>query len=165
MDLIVIDGASSSGRTSLVRHLARRGDCRGYHVDEFAGNLPADVWSRCAGSDLGWAEIGERFNEFLHERSRIERPLVADVFYKLPRARDHLFGLFGRDRVFYVQLYCQLDELERRELLRGDRHVGLARSQFEPVYAFTGYDLRIDSTHRCVGECADVLRANLTLRP
>ena len=164
--LIVIDGASSSGRTSLARRFQQvtSGNHRAYHLDDFVRDLPIEVWERCSGSDCGWDEIGRRFNAVLFEASRTGVDVVADCLYKLDGARDHLFALFGRERVFYVQLYCDLAELVRRERARGDRKPGLARSQFEAVYAFTGYDLRIDSTARSIDDCATLLARTLVDR-
>ena len=112
------------------------------------------MWERCCGSDEGWAKIGKAFNEYLLRLSTRYERVIAESFYKLPSAINHLFSIFGREKVFFVQLFCDLSELERREEARGDRRRGLARSQFEQIYAFSGYDLLIDSTFLSVEECA-----------
>ncbi len=163
--IVIINGASSSGRTTLVHEFCSL--ATGFfpaHVDEFVGKLPSEVWRRCASSDEGWAEIGTLFNEHLIALAKKHRKIIADAFHKVPDARDHLFSRLGRDRVFYVQLYCELRELERREAARGDRRSGLARSQFDSVYSFTGYDLRIDSTRSSANACARTLMDALSMR-
>ena len=53
--------------------------------------------------------------------------------------------LAGLD-VYYVGVYCELPELERRERERGDRVVGQARGQFHTVHQGMLYDLEIDTT-------------------
>jgi len=157
--IIVIDGASSSGRTSLTKRFAQASSERycACHIDEFIRKLPVQIWGRCSDTDAGWAEIGMMFNTFLFDVSQRHDRIVADGYYKQDEARDHLFSLFGRERVFYVQLFCELEELERRERLRGDRRLGLARSQFDSIYAFTDYDIRVDSTDASVEDCASQL--------
>ena len=138
---IVINGASSSGGTSLVNRFCSLAneDYRKIHIDEYLRKLPPGMWECCCDSDEGWAEIGMAFNEYLAELAQQHKRLIADAFYKLPPVIEHLFAALGRDRVFYVQLYCDLAELEHRELARGNRRNGLARSQFEHIYSFTGY--------------------------
>jgi len=161
--VVVIDGASSSGRTSLVNRFCERvpdAYCKA-HIDAFVTQLPPATWEACGSTDEGWATIGRAFNEHLLALSRQHERVIADAFYKLPGARQHLLATFRRQALFLVQLYCELDELERRERQRGDRRPGLARSQFGAVYSFTGHDLRIDSTHRSVDACADQLVAAL----
>ena len=115
--IVVIDGASSSGRTSLVRMLAETHPpmYRTYHIDDFIGGLPEETWDRCSRTDVGWCALQETFSEFLFARKAIDSILVADSFFKLQRARDHLYSLFGRHNVYHVQLFCALEELERRD--------------------------------------------------
>jgi chloramphenicol 3-O phosphotransferase len=47
--------------------------------------------------------------------------------------------------VYFVGLHCSLEELERREVARGNRRSGEARTDFETVHSFTSYDLELDS--------------------
>lgn len=74
----------------------------------------------------------------------------------------HLFTTLGRNRVFFVQLYCEIEELERREAAREDRPPGLARRQFDAVYSFNDYDLWIDSTIKSVDKCVKDLCTGLS---
>ena len=158
-NLVVVVGASSSGRTSVVNQYCSSdgSDYFRAHIDEFILQLPPGMWERCRNSDEGWTEIGLAFNEHLFSRLGNHEHVIADAFYKTPTARKHLFTKFDRKDVFLVQLFCELEELERRESIRGNRRLGLARSQFDLVYAFTDYDLRIDSTSRSVSECTKEL--------
>lgn len=47
--------------------------------------------------------------------------------------------------VLYVKVECPIEELQRREKLRGDRDVGLAESQIKLLCPQEGYDLVIDT--------------------
>lgn len=159
MKAIVVNGASSAGSTSLVRRFCEqaRGAYTGLYIDEFTFSLPKDMWERCSRTDQGWVEIGMAFNRHIASAASGHGGVIADTFYKLPDARNHLFDLMGRENVFYVQLYCDPRTLEKREKARGDRRAGLAKSQFEAVYFFTGYDLKIDSGKMDIDTCTSFL--------
>ena len=159
MKTIVVNGASSSGRTSLVREFAAQAN-NGYqtiHIDEFTNDLAPGMWDRCCGSDEGWVEIGMAFNDHLKVLAQGSRGVIADAFYKLHSPVEHLFTVLGRENVFFVHLYCDLHELERREKARGNRRIGLAKSQFEQMSFFNDYDLQIDSTAASPKRCAKIL--------
>ena len=159
MKAIIVNGTSSAGCTSFVEAFQALvgNDRKAVYMDRFLRDLPPRMWERCSDSDEGWAEIGMAFSEYLAELVREGQFVIADGFYKLPSAIDHLFDVLRRDSIFFVQLYCELAELERREQARSDRKKGLARSQFEQMYSFKGYDLLIDSTSLSVQECVQKL--------
>lgn len=48
--------------------------------------------------------------------------------------------------VLFVKVFCPLDELERREVARGDRTIGLARDQYGQVHRFAVYDVEVDTS-------------------
>ena len=47
--------------------------------------------------------------------------------------------------VFFVGLHCWIEELERREIQRGDRRIGEARADLQIVHSFGTYDLELNS--------------------
>ncbi len=53
---------------------------------------------------------------------------------------------------------CPLEELERRELARGDRQIGFARMQYERVHRYGEYDYEIDTHDHTPEECAAQLK-------
>lgn len=46
----------------------------------------------------------------------------------------------------FVGVHCSIEELERREIRRGDRVIGQARGQFEIVHSKMRYDIEVDTT-------------------
>ena len=62
-----------------------------------------------------------------------------------------------------VGVHAPLDVLEAREKARGDRAIGLARSQFGVVHAGVTYDLEIDTSRGSPEECARILIETLNL--
>ena len=156
---IVIDGASSAGCTSLVQRFCERAcdEYKAFYIDEFTFSLPEGMWEQCSCTDQGWVEIGMAFNRHIAAADLSGDRIIADVFYKLPEARNHLFDLMGRKNVCYVQAYCSLDVLKKREVARGDRRIGLAERQFRDVYSFTGYNIRLDTGKMDIDTCCSLL--------
>ena len=152
-------GASSAGKTSLVKAFCATHpfNYKPVYIDEFIKTLTPAQWKKWSGSDEDWAKIGMVFNDHLKTIFDKHPNLIADAFYKSPTAREHLFKTLGRENIFYVQLYCKLTVLERREKERGNRKIGLARSQHAALYAFDAYDLKIDSTELSREETANKL--------
>lgn len=160
-DMIVIDGASSAGKTSLVSAFAEiAGEAyRPYSIDGFLPCLAPGVFEARARTDKGWIAICADFHRNLAGLRSPCAGMIVEVMLPWPEARQDLFRQIGRDQIYYVQLFCSLHELERREKQRRDRNSGLARSHFERVYSFAEYDLRIDSTALAPEQCARILAA------
>ncbi|GIF45828.1 chloramphenicol 3-O phosphotransferase [Asanoa ferruginea] len=66
---------------------------------------------------------------------------------------DDLLDTFTGYDVTLVEVRCAQEELDRRERVRGDRSVGLARSQ-TLVYAHGEADIVVDTTNTDANECA-----------
>jgi len=66
---------------------------------------------------------------------------------------------------YCVGVHCPLEELERRELLRGDRAPGYSRSQIDKVFAHAPHDLETDSFSQGPQECLDQVRWLLSSPP
>jgi len=60
--------------------------------------------------------------------------------------------------VLYVGIFAPLDVIERRELARGDRSIGLARWQYPRVHAGADYDLEVDSSQLTAETCAELIK-------
>ena len=64
-----------------------------------------------------------------------------------------------------VGVYCPIEELERREIARGDRQVGYGRSQYDLVHAHAPYDAAVDTLAQTTSECVRVVEALLAAPP
>ena len=161
---IIVNGVSSAGCTSFVNRFCELSDGEyiALHVDDFTNTLPKKIWKRCCDSDSGWADIGIAFNEHISSVLKKHDTIIADAFYKSQVALDHLFDILGRKNIFLVQMYCSIEELERREIARGDRPKGLARSQFDDIYSFTEYDYLLDSSKIDIDQCVSILKKKLS---
>ncbi len=154
--VILLNGVSSSGKTSLGQAMLP---------------LLADPWFLFPVDALGAlrspVHTGDLRDDQVHDvlrrtRRGYHRAVAAlasvgnDVVMDYPlsepwRLQDLLAVLRSYD-VTLVEVWCDADELARRERERGDRPIGLAASQ-AGVYDH-GHDLRVDTTHTGPADCA-----------
>ena len=66
---------------------------------------------------------------------------------------------------YCVGVSCPLDELERREAIRGDRCPGYARSQHALVHTHAPYDADVDTALLTTAECVGVIQKMLAAPP
>jgi chloramphenicol 3-O phosphotransferase len=158
--VIVLNGASSSGKSSVGRALLPllADPWFLFPVDEL-GAMRSVVHTRVL-DDAGISAMLTRTWRGYH---RAVAGLVSagnDVIMDYPlseawRLADLVDVLSGFD-VTLVDVWCSAAELARRELARGDRPVGLAVSQ-TLVYGHGDRDIVVDSTDSSPQECARVI--------
>ena len=161
--VILLNGASSSGKSSIGRALQR---------------VLADHWYLFPVDSLGAMRSTEHarvLNEgeidAMLRRTRMgyHRAVAAlasvgnDVIMDYPlsepwRLDDLLDVLEGYD-VTVVDVHCCPDELDRRERARGDRPIGLARSQ--RVFRHDDRDIAVDTTNTSPEACAIAIATEL----
>jgi chloramphenicol 3-O phosphotransferase len=162
MGLIFLNGTTSAGKTSIARalqdQLARPYCMTG--IDDAFAMLPDRLHNSSEGfffdrdeRDLVRLNIGPVGLTCLlaHHRSvaaiaRCGVDLICDeVILTEELRRDWMEVLSGIETVF-VGVHCSLEELDRREITRGDRVIGQARGQIDIVHAHMRYDIEVDST-------------------
>jgi chloramphenicol 3-O phosphotransferase len=162
--IIVLNGASSAGKSTLAAALQARLPLPFWHwsIDHLraAKVLP---WSRIDGGEFPWPGLRESFFDGFHRSiaafAAAGNPLIVEHIVEREAWLRRLVGLLAGHDVFFVGVHCPLEELERRERLRGDRRLGEARADFAVTHGFGPYD------HECavtgdVGAVADaVVRA------
>jgi chloramphenicol 3-O phosphotransferase len=173
-DVIVLNGGSSSGKTSIARELQAilpdpwLATC----VDVFVDALPAALQEGGAGIGFapdGGISIGPTFRAleaaWMAGVAATVRAgaatIVDDVFLggaaSQQRWRDALNGL----RVLWVGVRCAAAVAAAREAGRADRVVGMAASQAEVAHRDVTYDVEVDTTDRSAAECATIIAAHL----
>jgi len=149
--IILIHGASSAGKSTLCRALQQRIDAPFWHysIDHLrdSGVLPSE---RIRSREFSWSALRTAFFDGFHRSIGAfagagNNLIVEHIVETEAWLADLVDALTGVD-VFFVALHCPLDELERREAARGDRPVGMAKTDFATVHGFADYDLELDST-------------------
>ena len=158
--LILVNGASSAGKTTLCRALQARMAEPFWHysIDHFrTGVVP---WERIKRGDFAWTSLRpayfDGFHRCLPALASAGNNLIVDHIVETAKWMSDLIHLLERTDVYFVAVHCPLQELERRERARGDRRDGEARGDFGTVHAHCTYDLELDGT-RDVEENVDLV--------
>ena len=152
--IIVLNGASSAGKTTLARALQGVLAAPSLYVagDTFVGMLPPGPFD--APSYLAVMAL---LPAFAASAASLGLNVVVDHLLStrtwLKECAEHL----APHRAFLVGVRCSLEELERRERERGDRRVGAARAQLPFVHAHADYDVEVDTSAAPPEECARLI--------
>jgi chloramphenicol 3-O phosphotransferase len=149
--IILLNGASSSGKSTLARRLQAALPEPFWHfsIDHLkaADMLPI---ARIESGEFPWPSLRPRFFEGFHRCvpaiAAAGNNLIVEHIVETEDWMRRLLVLLGPFDVFFVGLHCPLPELERRERERGDRRIGDARIDHETVHAFGFYDVEVDTT-------------------
>jgi chloramphenicol 3-O phosphotransferase len=166
--IIFLNGASSSGKTSIAEQLLLVLDRPYFHmsVDAINGMRAKQRTLELGAADLDavLARTRAGFHRAVAGMAQAGNDIVVDhVLSERWRLLDCLTVLAGLDVVF-VGVRCAAPELERRERLRGDREPGQAVVQQRRVHAHGSYDFECDTTATSPADCAIAIREFLARR-
>jgi chloramphenicol 3-O phosphotransferase len=170
--VIVLNGASSSGKSSIARALQAllAEPYLTFGTDTLVDALPAAMADDETGISVaadGTVSVGPGFRRLEHAwfagLTAIARDAVGIIIDEVlleggegqRRVRERLSGL----DILWVGVHCDVDVATAREALRPDRSVGMARSQALIVHDGVEYDIEVDTTHATAVECAAVIAA------
>lgn len=167
--VVILNGPSSSGKSSLARRLQELASGEPFlHVslDAFRAMEPPNHWSEA--SRATWPQREEALCRSMNAAAAAyaSRGLSVIVDHVLPpRAWDWIGQDLHGLPVLAVGIRCAAAELARRELDRGDRPIGLGRSQVDRIHRDRTYDLELDTTSLSVEQGARRLHAWLSTSP
>jgi len=177
--VIVLNGSSSSGKSSLAVCLQRRlaGTWLTLGIDDLIRALSHGPTDTTAGGTLQFRTDGSiavapafrraeaSWYEALAAIARDGTSLIVDEVFldggvSQARLQKALDGL----AVVWVGVHCHPEVAEARELQRHDRLKGLARDQAKRVHEGVSYDIVVDTTGAAPDECATLILATLEER-
>lgn len=158
-NVIVLNGTSSSGKSTLAKALQVELDGVWLHVeiDAFLRMVPP--------KSLGDDEVITRSAHAAVAAMAAEGSnlIVDHVLLDSTRTKDFQLRMLDH-RVFWVGVHCDPEVLDDREGRRGDRMVGQARRQLATIHADKAYDVEVDTTATSAEECARRIIAALPPR-
>lgn len=174
-DVIVLNGGSSSGKSTLARRLQDQlgESCLTLSVDDFVHALPGGdqpSGARALGVEAdGSVTVNEEFRraesawyQGLAAIARSGTRLIVDEVFLGGRAsQERLAHALTGLAVLWVGVRCDPEVAAARESERGDRVVGMARRQAELVHDGVVYDVVVDTTHTSPPACARAVIARL----
>ena len=164
--IVLLNGTSCSGKTTLSRALQRRLSLprRPFlHVeaDYFLPHLPDDV---------GDGNLAVPMHRALHRAIASFADQGFDLIvdgvlpYGHPDSIADALSTFQRHRLCYIGVHCDLDVLEQREHARADRIEGWARRQYQNLHDGAVYDFKVDTTTTGADENSDRIARYLSHR-
>jgi chloramphenicol 3-O phosphotransferase len=164
--IIFLNGASSSGKSSIAMELLRILDESYFHlqVDAFhAMRADRNIPPEHLQAEIDRTAMG--FHRAVVGMAASGNNIVVDHLLSQRWRLLDCLALFAPADVVLVGVHCPLQELERREQARGDRTPGLAARQFERVHAHGIYDIECDTSRSGPPDCAQQIKDFLRQRP
>lgn len=170
--IIFLNGASSSGKTTLGRALQQAAPfpLLYFSSDQLvdAQVLPA-IERRHDAGPWAWKTIRPRFFDGFHRciaaLADAGNDLVVEHVVEHRTWLEDCVSLLASHDVFYVGVHCGLAELERREVARGDRIPGEGRSHLEDgIHAWSAYDFEIDTSAHDTATCVRLVLEAFAVR-
>jgi chloramphenicol 3-O phosphotransferase len=170
--IILINGVSSSGKTSILRALQAMlaEPWLDMGIDRFIFMLPKryldrPLWDDVLGKASESGGTGRRLVSAMHHAIAAAAgtgfDVVADHVLVEAAWVQECVRLFAGGQAYLVGLRCPLEVLEERERTRKDRTLGQARAQFDVIHRYCLYDLELDTSLFTPDQCAAQISARL----
>jgi chloramphenicol 3-O phosphotransferase len=170
VQVIVLNGVSSSGKSTLARELQLTlpGIWLTLGVDTFIGTLSVAMQSSDEGiafSPDGQVQVGPAFRRLdiawslgVAAMIRAGAQIIVDEVWLGGASSQARWKAALEDlKVLWVGVHCSLAVAEARERTRSDRTVGMARTQAALVHLGVTYDLTVDTGVSSPSECARII--------
>ena len=174
-DIVVLNGGSSSGKTSIARCLLDLlpGPWLTLGVDDLIAAMPGrrDQGDLITFTPDGGVSVGPGFRRLeaawaagMAAMARAGAGVVVDDVFlgggaSQARLRMALSGL----EVLWVGVRCDAAVATAREAIRPDRVPGMAAAQAEAVHRGVDYDMEVDTTTNSAIACAELVQARVVL--
>jgi chloramphenicol 3-O phosphotransferase len=177
VDLVVLNGGSSSGKSTIARQLQLllAETWLTLSVDDLVdamppATLPSTGRPTIEFSDEGGVVVGAEFRAAEAAWNRGLAAIAAagtgvivdDVFLSGAASQARLRSAFAGLRVLWVGVHCDPGVAAAREAARPDRIAGMARSQAQAVHVGVAYDVEVDTTNSAALDCARIVAARIT---
>lgn len=160
--IIILNGASSAGKTTVAKAVQQLMTEPFWHIsfDQFDDGqmLP---YRQESGPNAWWTvtrpRVFDAFHRCVPAIAGAGNNVIVEHVFEFDRWIRDLTSLLEECDVFLVGVHCPLEELERRERLRGDRKLGEAREHLRVVHSHGSYDFEIDTSARSPDENARLI--------
>lgn len=164
--IIVLNGVSSSGKSTLAKELTKiLPDFFDFSVDDY--DLVIEKMEDRENERLIPIETEYFYYKNVAMFSDRGVNLILDQILHDPITLQNFYETLKTYPILLVGVHCPAEELKRREELRGDRRIGQAISQLNFVHRQEVYDIEVNTyTHsmvECAREIVDCLKSNTAL--
>lgn len=177
--IIFLNGCSSSGKTTIAKAIQHLSDKPWLllGIDTFFHMMPSkyvgfgekasEGYNFIPGQDedgpLMNIKVGPFGRMVTQSIPKVAQSLVRDghnlIIDEVLRTDDELEDYeraLASHTVYFIGVMCDLKDMQKREILRGDRALGLARGQMTSVHGLSRpYDLTVNTTTKSAFYCAE----------
>ncbi len=177
--IIFLNGCSSSGKTTIAKAIQHLSDKPWLllGIDTFFHMMPSkyvgfgekasEGYHFIPGQDedgpLMGIEVGpfgrivtQSIPKVAQSLVRDGHNLIIDEVLRTDEEVENYERALASHTVYFIGVMCDLKDMQEREILRGDRALGLARGQITSVHGLSRpYDLTVDTTHMTAFDCAE----------
>jgi chloramphenicol 3-O phosphotransferase len=174
--IILINGTSSSGKTSIVHALQNLLE-EAYleaGIDKFIFMLPErylerplwdDVLGLASRAGVAGHDLVKGMHQAIRALSLAGVNVIADHVLVEPAWAQECASLFADLPAYLIGVQCPLEVLEARERSRKNRTLGQARLQFAVIHKAACYDLMVDTSVLSPMDCARQIQDRLSASP
>jgi len=151
-NIIILNGTSSSGKTTLARKIQLISS-KNYllcSLDAFWDMTPPNI---PAGSK-NFPKMKLAMAKSIRALAETGQNVIVDIVFCGKKTYSEFSRELSGLNFKIVKIECPIEELNKRELARGDRKIGLAESQFNSVHEGVIYDLIINTFSQSVTKSA-----------
>lgn len=163
--VVVLDGTSSSGKTTIARAFQELMLPRvflNFSIDSVLYTLPPSLVAALErGARPPLPPLIPAFYACVRELASLGHDLVIDHAITSAAEADMLLTAVSSHRTVLVAVDCSLDVLAERERTRGNRRVGMAAAQHARMHRWLEYDVRVDTAAMTAEEAAGRIGASL----
>ncbi|MBN2879975.1 MAG: AAA family ATPase [Clostridia bacterium] len=154
--IIVLNGTSSSGKSTLARTIQELSEERYYHLqlDTMCNMMHPKFFEKKDDFLISMNSAMKVMNPIIFNLSGNGEYVIVDTVLENPGWLKDCVEVLHDLPVTFVKVNCPPEELERREAARGDRMIGLARYQYEIMDFVQHYDIEVNTYENTPEECA-----------
>lgn len=147
-DIILLNGTSSAGKSTLARALQRKAGIPLLHtsLDTFVDMFLWEAVTDPAERRVCHAAGVDNFHHSLAHLAAGPFGMVVDHLLILPEWHEATRAALANRRVHFIGVRCPLEVVEARERARPDRQAGMAASQFSHIHRNQTYDFEVDTS-------------------
>lgn len=182
MDIIFLNGASSAGKSTIVKDLQNLFEDNYLHIgiDKFIGMMPEKTndWTGETVKDgFYWQQVnlangepayrvtagvyGKKINDAYRKctanLAKMGLKIIVDDVINGNEELQLWKKLLTPYKVIYVGVFCNETKLEHREKSRGDRKIGTAIEQHHRTHQNIDYDFKVNTTNMSSLDCAEAI--------
>ncbi|MCJ8271259.1 MAG: chloramphenicol phosphotransferase CPT family protein [Psychrosphaera sp.] len=156
--IIILNGTSSAGKSTLAKALQAQMKDVYLHCtsDAFWDMTPRDI----KANSINFPRMKLAMAKSVRALAETGHNVIVDIVFNGSKSYLEMSGELKGLTVVMVKVQCDKEELQKRELARGDRKQGLAESQLDTVHVDVPYDEEVDTSKYSPFECAKQVMAH-----